>query len=102
MMNDYTETLSRHRRLAILRYLEEAPDYSANSSILSDVLRGLGVTSTHDQVLGDLTWLKEQGLAMFEDLGALAIATITPRGVEVATGTALHPGVQRPRPRARR
>lgn len=101
-MTDYSETLSRHRRLAILRYLEEAPDYSANSSILSDVLRGLGITSTHDMVLTDLHWLKEQGFATIEDMGSLAIATVTPRGVEVATGAALHPGVQRPRPRARR
>lgn len=98
-MNDYAETVNRHRRIAILRYLEAAPDYSANSSILTDTLRRLGVTSTHDQVLTELAWLKEQGFATIEDLGILTVATVTPRGAEIAMGIATHPGIQRPRPR---
>lgn len=98
-MTNYAETVSRHRRIALLRYLEEAPEYSANSSILTDMLRGLGVTSTHDQVLTELVWLKDQGFVTTEDLGSLTIATVTPRGAEIAAGVAIHPGVQRPRPR---
>lgn len=101
-MNDYVETLSRHRRIAVLRYLEAAPHYSSNSSILTDVLRGLGVTSTYDQVVTELLWLKEQGFVLVEDLGGITIATATPRGVEIATGAATHSGIQRPRPGARR
>lgn len=101
-MTDYPETLSRHRRIGILRYLEMAPHYSSNSSILADVLHGLGLTSTHDQVVTELTWLKEQGYLLIEDLGGIVVATATPRGVEIATGAATHPGIQRPRPRAGR
>lgn len=95
----YTETLSRHRRLAILRHLEACPDYSSNSSILTDTLRGLGITSSYDQVTTELHWLREQGYCHVDDLGGIIIATATPRGVEIAIGATTHPGIQRPRPR---
>lgn len=98
-MSDYQTTLRRHRRLAILRHLEACGDYSSNASILTDVLRGLGITSTHDQVVTELAWLAEQGLATVTDTGDFTLATVTPRGVEVALGRATHPEVQRPRPR---
>ena len=98
-MTPYSETLSRHRRLAILRHLEASSGYSANGHILTDTLRGLGITSTHDQVLTELQWLREQGYAQVEDLGGIILATATPRGVEIATGVTTHPGIQRPLPR---
>ncbi len=98
-MSDYAATLSKHRRIAILRHLEALPHYSSNSSILTDTLRGLGITGTHDQVVTELHWLKEQGFVTIEDMGGIVIATATPRGAEIATGAAVHPEVQRPRPR---
>ena len=61
-MNDYGTTLRKHRRLAILRFLKECDGYAANSSIIRDVVNGVGVTSTTDQVTTELAWLREQGL----------------------------------------
>lgn len=98
-MSDYLSTLRRHRRLAILRHLEACGDYSSNASILTDVLHGLGITSTHDQVITELSWLAEQGLVAVDDRGEFTLATVTPRGVEIALGRATHPEIQRPRPR---
>ncbi|SFQ14115.1 hypothetical protein SAMN05421853_10296 [Roseivivax halotolerans] len=88
-----------HRRLAILRHLEKAADYTANSSILLDVVRGVGVSSTEDQLRSALAWLDEQELITLTDLETVSVATATTRGVDVALGRALHPGVKRPSPR---
>jgi len=98
-MSDYQVTLRRHRRLAILRHLAACAEYTSNASILVDVLRGVGVTSTRSQVITELAWLAENGFAMLDDRGDFVIATATDRGAEIAQGLATHPDIQRPRPR---
>ncbi|WP_158971974.1 VpaChn25_0724 family phage protein [Chachezhania sediminis] len=95
-MTAYNETLRKHRRLAILRHLEACMDYTSNASILTDVLDGVGVTSSRDQVVTELAWLKENGFVTFEDAGAFLVVEATARGVEIARGRALHPEIQRP------
>jgi len=99
-MIDYADTVRRHRRLAFLRFLQDSDGYSSNSSMLRDVLNGMGIGSTSDQVATELAWLAEQGLVVLQDLGFATLATATGRGAEIAAGLATHPGVQRPTPRA--
>lgn len=99
-MTDYAETIRQHRRLAILRHLEAVPDYTSNASILQSVLRGVGLPSTADQVVTELSWLREQGFAEFEGSAEFLVVTATRRGVEIARGMATHQDVQRPRPRS--
>ena len=98
-MTAYTETLSRHRRLAILRHLEALPEYTSNASILQDVLAGVGLPSTRDQVRTEIAWLAEQGLIRAEGEG-FVVVTATSRGAEIARGLAQHPDIHRPSPRA--
>ena len=98
-MSDYSDTLRRHRRLAILRHLSACAEYTSNGSILVDVLRGVGVTSTRAQVTTELAWLDENGMVTLDDRGDFVIAAATGRGVEIARGQASHPDIQRPRPR---
>lgn len=95
----YADTIRKHRRLAILRHLAECSDYTSNASILVDVLDGVGVTSTRDQVVTELAWLKEQGFVTIEDRGFFVIAEATRAGVEIAQGRGTHPEIQRPSPR---
>ncbi|MFV1637929.1 MULTISPECIES: hypothetical protein [Phaeobacter] len=97
-MSAYQDTLSKHRRLTILIFLSDSPEYTSNASILVDVCNSYGVATTRDQVMGELDWLSEQGLASVTDNGLFRIATATSRGVEIAEGKARHSGVQRPRP----
>jgi reverse gyrase len=99
-MSDYAATVRKHRRLAILRHLADCAEYTGNASILQDVLRGLGLPSTRDQVVTELAWLKEQGFVIYEDRAEFIVVTATARGVELARGIASHPDVQRPSPRA--
>jgi hypothetical protein len=96
----YANTVRKHRRLAILRHLEACVDYTSNASILGDVLDGVGVTSTRDQVITELAWLKENGFVSYEDRADFIVAEATRRGVEIARGIATHPEIQRPGPRA--
>lgn len=99
-MNDYGDYHRRHRRLAILRHLEAIPEYCGNASILQDVLRGVGLPATRDQVVTELTWLKEQGFVSYDEKADFLVVTATARGVEIARGLASHPDIQRPSPRA--
>lgn len=96
----YNNTIRKHRRLAILRHLEGCNDYTSNASILVDVLDGVGVTSSRDQVITELAWLKDNGFVTYEDRAEFIIAEATRRGVEIARGQAAHPEIQRPSPRA--
>lgn len=99
-MSDYAQTtLRKHRRLAILRFLKDCAEYSANGSVLKDVLNGMSIGSTHDQVTTELAWLRDQGMISLDDLGFALLATATVSGIEVASGIASHPDVQRPSPR---
>ena len=95
----YSVTLRKHRRLAILRHLEQCADYTSNASILTDVLDGVGVTSSRDQVITELAWLKENGFVSYQDGGDFIVVEATARGVEIATGRATHPDIKRPKPR---
>ena len=97
-MPNYAQTLSKHRRLTILKFLQASPEYTSNASILVEVCNDFGVTSTRDQIAGELDWLQEQGFVMTDRNGDFIIATATARGVEIALGQATHDGVKRPRP----
>lgn len=97
MSTSYMETLSRHRRLALLRHLAEVSAYTSNASLLTDVCNGVGVTSTRAQVEADLRWLEETGLVELTEAGDFIVARATERGVEVAAGRAFVDGVRRPR-----
>lgn len=100
-MSDYQATLRKHRRLAILRHLERCSEFTSNASILVDVLRGVGVTSTRSQVITELAWLAENGFTENNDRGDFVITTATERGIEIAQGLTTHPDIQRPHPRNR-
>lgn len=100
-MSYLTEAFLPHLRLTLLRLLAEAPGYCANSSVLTNAARQLGVVATRDQARVELAWLAEQRLVTtLEPTAGLIVATLTERGHDVATGAAEVPGVQRPTPGA--
>lgn len=90
-------TAAAHVRLAILRFLEDAPRYTSNSSMLAALLPEVGFHLTRDQVAGHLQWLSEQGMVdLDESRRGFAIVTATAHGADLARGAARHPGVARP------
>lgn len=97
-MSDYLAHVAEHRRLAILKILEQAPGYAANDSILQSAVERVGIVATRDQIKADLAWLREQGLCTVEDVAHLAVATLSQRGHDVAAGRAQVPGIKKPGP----
>lgn len=95
----YADDIRRHKRLAILRHLAECSEYTSNASILGDVLRGVGLVASRDQIVTELTWLQDQSMIIMTDHQDFVVATATQDGVEVARGVTTHPGIQRPRAR---
>jgi hypothetical protein len=95
-MRSIGDTWRRHLRLHLLRILAAAPGYSANHVLLADVVRSLGIAATRDQVLSELQWLGDQGLLILDRLDPLTVATAGERGLDIAAGRALLPGVEPP------
>jgi len=96
----FSDTLTEHRRLIILRALENPRiGPSCNDSILQTICMEFGCRSSRDQVKSAATWLEEQGLVRnkVQESGTY-IVSITQRGTEVATGILTVPGVKRPTP----
>lgn len=91
--------IAENRRLCILKTLEELPDYRANESLLHQMVEEFAFTASRDQIRSDLAWLAEQALIESSELAGVMLAKITARGLDVATGRAVVPGVKRPEPR---
>lgn len=100
-MTDFAEFTRRHRRLAILRFLQASPTYTSNVSIITDVLNSdaIGIDTSRDQTTTELSWLGEQGFVTLGGSADFRVATATSRGVDIALGRATHPDIQRPSPR---
>ena len=94
----YARHVAADRRLVILRVLAESTGYQANEFTLEAVLDDMGHTVSNQQVHTELAWLAEQGLLDSRKVGGVTIATISRRGIDVAHGKAVVPGVKRPLP----
>jgi hypothetical protein len=98
----FEDVLLSHQRLCILRHLKAARGYSANESLLKGILDDFGLHASRDLVSTLVAWLDEQGLVTRTfPLEAAIVATITVRGIDVASGDATVPGVLRPGPASR-
>ena len=94
----FAQLQSENRRCAFLRFLAEDVDYAMNTSLLQSALDAVGHGVSRDCVNADAAWLAEQGLVSCEDLGGIIVVKITQRGLDVAEGRAVVPGVKRPGP----
>lgn len=94
----FDELIDADRRLLTLQCLNEDPGYSLNEAVLQSMLEALGHSVSRDRLRTDLAWLAEQGLVSIGAVGTVQVAMITGRGVDVAVGRVIVPGVRRPRP----
>lgn len=94
----FAQLLSEDRRLVILRMLAAAPEYTLNAFVLRPGLEQLGHALSADQLATELAWLAEQALVNLGSVADVTVASLTPRGADVAAGRAAQPGVKRPEP----
>lgn len=92
----FSDFVVEDQRLLLLRILNEMPGYQSNSSVLVTGLEHYGHAVSRDQVKTQLVWLEEQCLVKLQQLETVTVATLTERGMDVATGRARVPGVKRP------
>jgi len=88
------------RRLVLLKGLEASVQYRANAFLLRSFADSVGHVVSADTIETDLAWLAEQALLSVVSSGSVTVATLTTRGLDVATGRATVPGVKRPEPGA--
>lgn len=94
---NFAELLAADQRLVILRMLAEQISYKANSSVLTMRMDQLGHAISRDVVRTHLAWLAEQALVNIDEpVAGVVVATLTERGMDVAKGRAMVPGVKRP------
>lgn len=94
----FRDVQAQHERLVILRLLERDKRYTLNLSMLQDYMGALEMHCSRDCIRTHLSWLAEQGLVTVKKVIGVEIATLTTRGVDVAVGRAIVPGVKRPAP----
>jgi hypothetical protein len=94
----FDQTLTEDRRLTILKGLQAAVQYRANAFLLRRFCDTLGHVVSADRIEQDVAWLAEQGLVTVAKPEGVTVATLTGRGLDVATGSATTPGVARPQP----
>lgn len=94
---DFREAVREDQRLRVLQALGRAPGYMANEPILLANLQTHGHAVPGDGLRAILAWLDDAGLLQLRGERG-EIARLTPRGAEVANGTARHPGIARPGP----
>jgi Fe2+ or Zn2+ uptake regulation protein len=99
-LGDVRDVFFADQRLVILRCLKSAPGYTANDSILDDVLSRFSHNISRDLVRSHVHWLEEQGLVNVESMGITLNAKLTQRGLDVAKGEAYVEGVKTPSPGA--
>jgi hypothetical protein len=99
-MTEFADYVGEHVRLTALRLMEGQATYCANDSVLTQASQSMGVGCTRDQMRGHLQWLSDQGLVtLLKPMPDVIVATLTQRGLDVATGRSLYAGVARPSPK---
>lgn len=97
----YADVHTTNARLIMLRELHDTNGYTSNDSVLQMVLDKWGQKMSRDRVRTELAWLSDQCLVTLYPLGDSGAqrVTLTERGLDVVTGAATVPGIQRPSPR---
>lgn len=97
----FREVLDRDRRLALLRFLDEAPEGTMNDSVLKTALSQIGHGVARDVIGADLLLLEEHGLVHLDRLnlsaGEIIVASIREDGSDIAAGRRSSTVVARPR-----
>ncbi|MBL4800870.1 MAG: hypothetical protein JKY45_03180 [Emcibacter sp.] len=93
----YAEKVAEHRRLTILRMLNDQDDASLNTSVLLDGLAEVGF-GVHKSVLAeDVKLMKNLEVVTVQELsGGICVVAITPHGIKVVRGLIRADGIKYP------
>lgn len=89
---------SRHRALAILRFLDRNPGYRSNLEVLRDWLEYLALTVADDRLVEECRALERVGFLHIDETSEIYILALTQTGCETARGITTSDLVERPTP----
>lgn|GEM_PF-2073899 len=99
----FSEYMAKDRRLALLRFLDDAPERKLNIAVIQTALDGVAHSVSRDIIETDMELLEEHGFVRIERLplrsGELLIGHLTEAGCDAANGRRRSPVVARPKPR---
>ncbi len=95
----FEELVNSDLRLVVISSLAQDSDYAHNEYVLKQMLGQLGHKVSSDKLRTELAWLQEQGLVELQDVAGTVVAKLTGRGLDVAEGSVVVPGVHRPVPK---
>lgn len=97
MAKRFVDVFAEQQRVIILQMLNEDNDCKLNNLIIQKGLAAFGHNVSLDKVNTECAWLEEQSLVSIEDLDCrVKIITITQAGLDVANGSRIVPGIDRP------
>lgn len=95
----YQDKMREAWRLELLKLLNSLPSYKAGQYFLYQCMTtGDLPPPSADQVETELHWMKDQGYVELSAVADMQEAKITQRGIDIAEGRAIAPGVARVRP----
>ena len=94
----YKDIVMQDQRLTILQILSHDCDYSHNENVIQSALAHMGHKIGIDLLRTHCGWLNEQGLVDINEVVTTWVIKLTHRGLDVANGHAIQPGVARVRP----
>ena len=94
----FKDFVRKDRLLEILLFLNETAGFGASHHLLRTAIDRKGHSISSETILGDLTFLAEEGLSDLRQDGVSHIARLKSRGQDVCTGLAAHPSIKRPQP----
>lgn len=100
-MTSFAELRRAARRRDILLLAAESPRVGCSEELLALGLEGRGLGAARDAIAIDVAWLAEQGLVHTSEADSQRVVVITQRGLDVARGLAVVPGVAVPGPEDR-
>jgi hypothetical protein len=92
------ELIQKHRRLGILRVLNQTPSHKSNDLVLYDWLFQIGLGCNRDDLTNEFNLLEREGLITTAPVKDVLVLDLTNKGKEVAKGISVNSSVAKPEP----
>ena len=92
------DIIREEARLIILRELYSQSNYALNDALLQQVLESFGIAKSREWVREEIGYLDNVGAVTRTFAGSVAVAKLTPKGVEHVERRLVIEGVKRPSP----
>lgn len=94
----FVKTARKHRALAVLRALNQAPQYRSNELVIMEWLDNIGLGCTNAEFQQVTETLQRDEYIKINSVGDISVLNLTEIGAEIAEGLRMSESVARPWP----